>query len=109
MLKIKSFNLKGIRGVKNDFPVVLEGKSVLFYGDSGAGKSSISDVFEWFHYNKIKHLIGEEIGSGGLLEALRNISLDYDINSLVSIEFNNPVFNSDKTIYLKKDSLVDRS
>jgi len=106
MLKIKSFNLKGIRGVKNDFPVVLDGKSVLFYGDSGAGKSSISDVFEWFHYNKIKHLIGEEIGSGGLLEALRNISLDYDINSLVSIEFNNPVFNSDKTIYLKKDSLV---
>ena len=105
MIKIKSFNLKGLRGVKIDCPIDLDGKSVLFYGDSGVGKSSISDVFEWFHRDKIDHLSGEEIGRGGLLEALRNIALGVDEKSLISIEFDNPAFNSEKTIYLRKGSL----
>jgi len=106
MVKIKSFNIKGLRGVKIDCPIVLDGKSILFYGDSGVGKSSISDIFEWFHYDRVDHLSGEEIGRSGLLEALRNISLNVDEKSLVSIEFSNPAFNSDRSIYLKRDSLT---
>lgn len=106
MLKIKSFNLEGIRGVKIDCPVELDEKSVLFYGESGAGKSSISDVFEWFYYDRIEHLSGEEISHSGMLEALKNISLGDDIKSRFSIEFSNSSFNSDKVIYVKKDSLV---
>ena len=106
MLKIKKFDLKGIRGVKNDCLVELDGKSVLFYGDSGVGKSSISDVFEWFHYDRVDHLSGEEIGRSGLLEALRNISLNVDEKSLVSIDFSNPALNSDRVIYFKRGSLT---
>lgn len=106
MIKIQSFNLNGIRGVKTDCSVELDGKSVLFYGESGAGKSSISDVFEWFFHDRIGHLSGDEIPHSGMLEALRNISLDDDIKSLFSVKFNNSSFNSGKVIYFKKDSLV---
>lgn len=106
MIKIKSLNIKGLRGVKLDFPLELDEKSILLYGDSGVGKSSISDVFEWFHSDKITHLSGEEITRSGLLEALRNISLNDNKKSLVTIKFSNPAFNSDKIISLKRGSLT---
>ena len=106
MIKIKSLNLKGLRGVKLNFPIELDEKSILFYGDSGVGKSSISDAFEWFYYDKIKHLSGEEISRNGLLEALRNISLSDDKKSMVTIKFSNPIFDSDKIISLKRGSLA---
>jgi len=106
MIKIKSLNIKGLRGVKLNFPLELDEKSILLYGDSGVGKSSISDVFEWFHSDKITHLSGEEITRSGLLEALRNISLNDNKKSLVTIKFSNPAFNSDKIISLKRGSLT---
>jgi hypothetical protein len=105
-IKINKFCLKGIRGVKTDCPVDLNGKSILLYGESGTGKSSISDVFEWFFYDKVGHLSGEEISRSGVLEALRNITLSPDRKSSVSIEFNNTSLNSAKDIYLKGDSLI---
>jgi DNA repair exonuclease SbcCD ATPase subunit len=45
MLKIKNFQISGIRGVKSDIAVPLNGKSILLYGDNGSGKSSITDAF----------------------------------------------------------------
>jgi DNA repair exonuclease SbcCD ATPase subunit len=106
MIKVKKIVLNGIRGVKSNCSIELDGKSILIYGESGTGKSSISDAFEWFHYDKINHLSGEEISRTGMLEALRNISLEYDKKSQVTIEFDNPSLNSDKAILFKKGSLV---
>jgi len=106
MIKIKNINLCGIRGVKSDCSIDLDGKSILIFGESGTGKSSISDVLEWFHNDRVEHLLDGEITRAGMLEALRNVSLNDTSKSLVSIEFSNPVLNSEKSILLRKDSLV---
>jgi recombinational DNA repair ATPase RecF len=52
----------------------LDNKSILIFGENGDGKSSLADAIEWFYFNGIKHLSGEEIGSrGGGRAALRNL------------------------------------
>lgn len=106
MIKIKNINLCGIRGVKSDCTIDLDGKSILIYGESGTGKSSISDVLEWFHSDRVDHLLDGEITRTGMLEALRNVSLDDNSKSWVSIEFSNPVLSSEKSILLRRNSLV---
>lgn len=103
MTKIKSFDIKGLRGIKSNLPLNIDGKSILLYGDNGTGKSSISDAFEWFFYDRIEHLSSEEIGRGGIA-ALRNVFLRDDEKAFISIEFTEEKFNSCKTIYLKKGS-----
>ncbi len=103
MAKIKSFNINGLRGIKSNLSLNIDEKSVLLYGDNGTGKSSISDAFEWFYYDRIEHLASEEIGRGGIA-ALRNIFLGDDEKAYIDIEFANKEFDSYKSIYLKKGS-----
>lgn len=104
MNKIKAVKIKGLRGIKEEVSLDLETNSLLLYGDNGSGKSSITDAFEWFYTNRIDHLVSEEIGRSGL-EALRNIFLKDDENGMIDICFTNDYYNSEKSIFYKKESL----
>jgi recombinational DNA repair ATPase RecF len=104
MNKIKSVKIKGLRGIKEEVSLDLDKNSLLLYGDNGSGKSSITDAFEWFYTNRIDHLVSEEIGRSGL-EALRNIFLKDDENGMIDIRFTNDNYNSEKSIFYKKESL----
>src|SRR3972149_1564767 len=101
--KIKNINLKGIRGVKTQLNLPLNGKSILLYGDNGSGKSSISDSIEWFYTDKVTHLSGSEID---LKDAMRNSTLGEDAISEVSISFNKNQFDNSKTLYVKRNKLI---
>lgn len=98
MNKIKNLSINGLRGIKQEINLPLDGKSILLYGENGSGKSSISDALEWFYYNKIEHLSGLEIGRRGGLEALRNIHLNDSENGNITIEYSDLNLNSSKTI-----------
>lgn len=102
-MKINNFSITGLRGVRHDLSVPLKGKSALLYGDNGSGKSSLSDVFEWFFYDRIDHLI-PEIGRKGY-EGLRNIFLDDNDPGLLSLEFTKGEYNCEKAIELKNKNL----
>ncbi|MCX6822252.1 MAG: AAA family ATPase, partial [Candidatus Aenigmarchaeota archaeon] len=105
MTRIKKLSMKGVRGVKTDLSLMLDGNSVLLYGDNGSGKSSITDAIEWFYYDKIEHLSSEEIGRS-CLDAIRNTFLGNEENSNVSFEFTDSVLNANKDIYLKRGKLI---
>lgn len=102
--KIKSLTIKGLRGVQGDVALSTDTKSSLLYGDNGSGKSGLSDAIEWFLFDKIDHLTGEEIGRKGN-EALRNVFLSDDDEAFISIEFNNSQFNNTKQIENKSGIL----
>lgn len=104
---VKGIEIAGLRGIKGSLSLDLGGKCVLIYGDNGSGKSSITDGLEWFYYDRIEHLIGEEIGRNGL-EALRNVFLDNDTAGVVAIGYTNPSLDSKKTIDLKKGTLKSK-
>lgn len=103
MNKIKSFKLSGFRGIRDSLTIDLDGRSILLYGDNGSGKSSISDAFEWFYYDSVKHLAGEEIGRNSY-EALRNFLINKEEPSLFRIKFTKDDFDCEKTIEIKKKS-----
>lgn len=99
-VKIRNIHIKGLRGVKEELALPLEQKSIVLYGDSGTGKSSIADAIEWFYYGNISHLSSEEIGKLG--EALRNISLPDDKEGSLEIKYSNSGLNCSKNIEIKK-------
>jgi len=86
-MKIKNLDISGIRGIKKSINISFgDSRSLLLYGDNGSGKSSITDGYEWFLYNKIEHLSSGEIGKTWV-EALRNIFLNDDQDAYVDIKF----------------------
>lgn len=104
MVKINNISVTGLRGVRHNLAIPLNGKSALLYGDNGSGKSTLSDVFEWFFYGKVSHLASEEIGRKGY-EALRNIFLNDDEPGLLALEFSKGDYDGEKSIELKNDIL----
>ena len=106
MTKINDIRVAGLRGVRNDIAVPLDGKSVLIYGDNGTGKSTLSDVLEWFYYGKVKHLSSKDIGINWR-EALRNIFLSKNQQAFVSLEFSKAEYNCKKSIEIKKGKLEE--
>jgi len=98
MNKINSIKISGIRGIKQPLELNLNKKSILVYGDNGSGKSSITDAFEWFYYDKVGHLISEEIGATKGKGALRNLFLDNTVDAKINIEYSNPELSSQKSI-----------
>lgn len=98
MNKIKSINITGLRGIKEHLTLNLNQKSILFYGDNGSGKSSITDTLEWFYYDRIEHLVSEETGATKGKGALRNLFLQPADDAFIKIEFNKPEYTSQKTI-----------
>ena len=108
MIKVKDIDIFGIRGIKKRLPIdIAPDKSLLIFGDNGSGKSSITDAFEWFYFDKIEHLSMEEIGRKGL-EALRNTFLSHKDPAYISIKFSNSKLDSKKSIYFKKSKLVSK-
>ena len=103
--KIKNITIKGLRGVKKQIDIDLNGKSILLYGDNGTGKSSITDAFEWFYYDKVNHLSSEEIGRDGK-EALRNTYLEETESSAIHLDFSTIALSSEKSLNIKKGKLV---
>jgi len=103
--KIKSVSINGLRGIKQQIKLSLNEKSILLYGDNGTGKSSITDAFEWFYYDKVAHLSGEEIGRDGK-EALRNTYLDDNDTASIRIDFSSIALSSEKSLNIKKDKLI---
>jgi len=92
-MKIKYLRLKSFRGVRKELHIPLEGKSIVFYGDNGTGKSSITDSIEWFFYNKIEHLSSTEID---LKTATRNYFAPEEDRTEVEINFNNNILDASK-------------
>ncbi|MCK9399188.1 MAG: AAA family ATPase [Bacteroidales bacterium] len=107
-IKIKNITIKGLRGVKKQIDLDLSGKSILLYGDNGTGKSSITDAFEWFYYDKVNHLSNEEIGRDGK-EALRNTYLEETESAAIRIDFSDVGISSEKSLNIKKGKLVSEN
>lgn len=106
MVKIKNIDINGLRGIKKKLQIDLAPtKSLLIFGDSGSGKSSITDALEWFYFDKIEHLSIEEIGRKGI-EALRNLFLSHTVPAYIALQFSKARLNSQKKIYFKKSKLV---
>ncbi len=104
--KIKKITLKGFRGVKNELEIDLENTcSLLVYGDNGTGKSTITDSLEWFIYDRISHLKGEEIPKN---EGIRNTELNEKDICHADIDFSNPLLHSKKTLEIKNDKLISK-
>jgi DNA repair exonuclease SbcCD ATPase subunit len=98
MNKINSIQVSGIRGIKYPLELNLNKKSILVYGDNGSGKSSITDAFEWFYYDKVGHLISEETGTTKGKGALRNLFIDNSDDATIKIECSKPELSSQKSI-----------
>lgn len=97
MAKIESIKINGLRGVRETLSLDLEKKSILVYGDNGTGKSSLTDSFEWFFYDRIGHLSNEEIGKKGL-NALRNNFIDDTQDGFIEMIFDETDLVSKKSI-----------
>jgi len=105
-MKVKSLEISGFRGIRKNINLDLSSdKSVLIYGDNGSGKSSIADAFEWFYYDKIKHLTSEEIDIKGIT-ALRNIFLSDEEDAYCDLKCSDSKYDSRKRLFLKKSKPV---
>ncbi len=56
MLRIKHLKVRAFRGIGREFNLPLDGKSLVLYGDSGTGKSSIVEAMEHAFTGKIESL-----------------------------------------------------
>ena len=97
MNKIKSIVINGLRGVKKKIDLQLDGRSMIIYGDNGAGKSSITDAVEWHYSDSVEHLSNEEVGRDGK-NALRNIFLPAEEDATIEIKFSKTELNNIKSI-----------
>lgn len=98
MAKIKSIKVSGLRGIRYTLALDLNKKSILVYGDNGTGKSSLTDSFEWFFYDRIGHLSNEEIGRRKGRDALRNIFIDDTQDGFIEMIFDETDLGSKKSI-----------
>lgn len=105
-MKVKSFEISGFRGIRRNINLDLSsGKSVLIYGDNGSGKSSLADAFEWFYYDKVKHLTSEEIDNKGIT-ALRNTFLSDEEDAYFELKYSDSKYDSKRSLFLKKSKLT---
>lgn len=105
-VKIKSIQIKGVRGVKNTLSIPLDEKSLLIYGDNGTGKSTITDSIEWYMKDEVRHLSSSEID---LKEAIRNSNLAEEEESFIEIDFNKSGLKSKKSLSLKRGKYVPQN
>jgi len=98
MVKIKSIEISGVRGIKSPLMLNLNNKSILVFGENGAGKSSLTDAIEWYYSDGVRHLVTEEIGSTKGRGSLRNLFISTSENAFVDIQYSNNKINSIKSI-----------
>src|ERR1035437_1276886 len=104
--KIKQLEITGLRGVKEKITLQMNAKSFLIYGDNGTGKSSISDVVEWYYTDTISHLASGEID---VKEALRNSSLKETDASSISLVYNKANLDNKKQLNYKRGKLISEN
>ena len=107
MTKIRGLQIEGLRGVKRHLDLQLQSESALIYGDNGSGKSTISDVIEWFYSGRVDHLSKAEIGPNGI-DALRHVDLDETATAYASLEFNDTSLSNKRILEVEGDKLVTR-
>lgn len=105
MTRISSISVKGLRGVRDSICLEANQRSVLIYGNNGTGKSTLADVTEWFYFDRVDHLVSEEIGRKGY-EALRNIHISDGDTASVEFRYNDSTLDCEKTIVLSNGKLV---
>ena len=98
MVKIKSININGIRGIRHSPPLNLNGRSALVFGENGSGKSSLTDAIEWYYTDGIDHLTSEELDSSRGRGALRNLFIPDKEDAFVAIQYSNNKLDSTKSI-----------
>ena len=98
MAKIKSINISGIRGIKDPLQLNLNNRSLLIFGESGSGKSSLTDAIEWYYSDGVKHLVSEETGSTKGRGSLRNLFIPDSKDAFINIQYSNNKLNATKTI-----------
>src|SRR3990172_9731409 len=62
MPRIRRLEIRGFRGVRQQVPLLLEGKSVLLFGENGTGKSSFVDALEKLFTGRVSTLDGRAQG-----------------------------------------------
>lgn len=96
MTKLKKIRVEGFRGAR--FPLQLDftkGKrSMAIYGDNGGGKSTVTDVIEWFYTDRVGHLWREDCKE----ECLRNTHFPDDKDPVISIELSENTLSSEKSL-----------
>lgn len=102
---VKQIDVGGFRGIRTSISIPADHSSLLVYGDNGSGKSSITDAFEWFYWDRIGHLSTEEIGRKGI-DALRNIFIGDDQDASVALTLSDDAFSSRKTLSVRASRLV---
>lgn len=98
MVKIKSIDISGIRGIKHSPPLIFNGNSALIFGENGSGKSSLTDAIEWYYSDSIKHLASEELVSSRGRGALRNLFIPDSEDAYIAIHYSNNTLDSKKSI-----------
>ena len=98
MVKIKSIDISGIRGIKHSPPLNLNGNSVLVFGENGSGKSSLTDAIEWYYSDGIEHLASEEIDSTKGRGALRSLFIPDSEDAYIAIQYSNNILDAKKSI-----------
>ncbi|MDR4505612.1 MAG: AAA family ATPase [Candidatus Scalindua sp.] len=98
MVKIKTINISGIRGIKNPLSLNLKSGSIMIFGENGSGKSSLTDAIEWYYSDSVKHLVSEETGLTKGRGSLRNLFIPDSEDAFISIQCSNKKLNATKTI-----------
>jgi len=98
MVKIRSIDISGIRGIRRSPPLDLNESSVLVFGENGSGKSSLTDAIEWYYSDGIQHLVSEEIESTKGRGALRNLLIPDREDAYIAIRYSNSTLDSKKSI-----------
>ena len=62
MPRIRRLEIRGFRGIRQQVPLLLEGKSVLLFGENGTGKSSFVDALEKLFTGRVSTLDGRAQG-----------------------------------------------
>ncbi|MFQ5849848.1 MAG: AAA family ATPase [Candidatus Binatia bacterium] len=62
MPRVRRLEIRGFRGIRQQLPLLLEGKSVLLFGENGTGKSSFVDALEKLFTGRVSTLDGRAQG-----------------------------------------------
>jgi len=98
MAKIKSINIRGIRGIKNPLLLNLNSKSILIFGENGSGKSSLADAIEWYYSDSVEHLASRETGATKGRGSLRNLYIPDNEDAFINVQYSNNKLNATKAI-----------
>ncbi len=92
-IKIRKLTIHGFKGIRYEQTIDFTSRheSLLLFGANAKGKSSIGDAFEWFFKGEVKELTRE----GCTRDDYRHRLLDETDDTVVKIDFSDPILNSD--------------